>query len=193
MIVVDPALDKAAREFFIWDIEEDRQVPKRVQITPRLLAQQQVVTFDDGDFGLGPDDLRARNRNVASAVEDRQDHLVLGPQPPDRVDEALGVESNRRALARAQAARVEHAIVQMKAVHWNQGRAGSQMRRQLLRQGGLATAWRPRHGDQLAPRLGPNRFDPCGQIVEYARRDQVAISSFGRLAPVMKATASDIE
>ena len=151
-----PALHQPPFELGARHVEKNREVEQRRQPRPRLFVEQQVVAFDQHEFGVLRNDRGTCPRQLHRAVEDRDGdvlHLV-GADSLQQGLEAGKVEGFRRALAWPQAPRHQDGVVVVEAVHRHDFRlAFRQQAAEGCRQRRLAGAGRPGDGDDDALRL----------------------------------------
>ena len=167
--VVVPAGDEAAFKLGLGDVEEDGQVPERGEAVPGRVAQQQVVAFCDDDAGLGRDDAGGADGQVAAAVEDGDDDLAPGLEALEDGVKAAHVERVGRALVETAPARVEDGVVEVEAVHRDEGRLRAEPGDERLGERGLACAGSAGDSHENATGRGPRKGpDPRNERVHQA-------------------------
>ena len=185
-----PARQKAAVQLGLGDVDPDRQIKQRRKIRPRGFVQQKVIAFDNQDAVLRTNDVSPGAANFQIAVKERDRHLVFSAKPRQKVTKARHIKGVRRAFAGAGAAGDQHRVIIVKAVHRDGLGALPQGRNQFGGQRRFAcTRWAGK-GGQKPPLRVRFRADRCCQL---GRGHACSVTPSGSFAPVMKATASDIE
>jgi len=171
MVVIEPALHQSVAQHVARRVEPDRQIPERRERGPGRLIEQQVIALDDRHVAFGLDHGSAGDGQVAAPVEQRIDNLATVLQPPDEMNEAIGIKGFRRAFAWQQAAGGENLVVEVKAVHRDGARAAAGLvdrRRHIGGKDGFAPGRRAGNGDQPAAGLFRQASDALRQIGNLA-------------------------
>ncbi len=159
------------------------------------LAEKQVVALDD-DKTMPGETTRAE---AIAISRDRSKtgikYFLIGrTHGLDDIEKAADIEGFRNTLAGQQTAFDENGIVHMEAIHRQDFRSFAlrlQRLGEIVRHGGFAGAGRTGNGDQETLGVAGAADDLAGDIFDGDAH--AATGSVGTdLAPVMKATASDI-
>ena len=122
--MLDVAGDEALDPRRLIDREVDGQIDEPADLGPGPVIEEQVVSLDDHEVGVGPDRDRPGDRLLEVPVEARcVDGLAVEiAQSTEQCDETGDIEGVGRALAVCGPCGVEHLLREVEAVHRHHAR-----------------------------------------------------------------------